>query len=205
MPFELFHEPIVPASAAGLTTEELRRYLGVGRNNVAPIARRFGIEKLHGIYPERIVWRQLFGLRPDDEAALAALREPLADINWVSKATGVPQSTIRDHLRSDHWRYDAGVQLGDVSELSSPRLRRWISALIRNRSCGSSLPAFESIPRVPFTPRNIDAHRPSPDTQPPSPDTHIDCPADRTGDQTSEDVFSALFSSVETASRQRRK
>lgn len=194
MPFELFHEPIVPASAAGLTTEELRRYLGVGRNNVIPIARRFGIEKLHGIYPESIVWRQLFGLRPDDEAALAALREPLADINWVSKATGVPQSTIRDHLRSEHWRYDAGVQLGDVSKMPSPRLRRWIPALIRTRSCGSPLPAFESIPWIPVTPETANAH-------PPSPDTHLDCPAPGTGDRTSKDVFSALFSSVATASR----
>lgn len=186
MHFKLFHEPIVPASAAGLTTEELRRYLGVGRNNVAPIARRFGIEMLHGIYPECIVWRQLFGLVPDDEAAQAALREPLADINWVSTATGVPQSTIRDHLRAGHWKYDRGVQLGDQSGTQARRLRRWLPALIRHRTCGSPLPAFNRIAPHPAYSDNADTHS-SPSK------THHTLPP--------EDVFSALLSDAAIAPR----
>ena len=194
MRFELFHAPIVPASTAGLTTQELRRYLGVGKNNVALIARRFGIENLHGIYPECIVWRQLFGLAPDDEAAQAALREPLADINWLSTATGVPQSTIRDHLRARRWSYDRGVQLGDRNGTQARRLRRWIPALIRHRTCGSPLPSFTRIAPHPLNWGSADTHSPSWTTHPPF-------PAEGTGEEPSEDVFSALFSDAATAPR----
>ncbi len=194
MQFELFREPIIPASPAGFTTEELRRYLGVGRNNVTPIMRRFGIEKLHGIYPESVVWRQLFGLGADDAAAQAALREPLGDINWVSQATSVPKSTIRDHLRSGHWKYDRGIQLGNEATIPSPRLRRWIPALIRNRICGSPLPAFTSIPALPVAPGSANGHSSSPVT---SPEPRL---VD-TGDQPSEDVFAALFAEPGPTSR----
>lgn len=187
MSFKLFREPIIPASPAGLSTDELRRYLGVGRNNVTPIARRFGIEKLHGIYPEIVVWRQLFGLTPDDDAAQAVLREPLVDINWVSQATGVPQSTIRDHLRSGRWKYDRGVQLGDEKTPPSPRLRRWIPAQIRNRRCGSPRPAFTSVAPLPVIPGSADT-RPA-------------TPTGRTDDRPSEDVFTALFADPATVSR----
>jgi len=187
MRFELFREPIIPASAAGFTTEELRLYLGVGRNNVAPIARRFGIEKLHGIYPESVIWRQLFGLGPGDDIARAALREPLADIGWLSKATGVPQSTIRDHLRSGRWKYDRGVQLGDEKTTPSPRLRRWIPALIRNRRCGSPRPAFTSVAPLPVIPGSADT-RPA-------------TPTGRTDGRPSEDVFTALLADPAAASR----
>lgn len=145
MPFELYRKPIVPASPAGLSTHELKLYLGVGRNNVSKIAHHFGIEKLHGIYPERVVWRQIFGVSPDDDVATDALREPLADINWVASATGVPISTMRGHLRSGHWQYDSGVQLGDETKSCSPRLRRWIPALIRNRRLGCPPPLFNPI------------------------------------------------------------
>ncbi|SDY85934.1 hypothetical protein [Citreimonas salinaria] len=187
MPFELFRAPIIPASPAGLSTDELRRYLGVGRNNVAAIARRFGLENLHGIYPESVVWRQLFGLGPGDDAALAALREPLADIAWVSRATGVPQSTIRGHLRSGHWRYDGGVQLGDTHNDAFPRLRRWIPTVIRSRRCGSPLPIFASIPPLPANPVGDEARaelaRTTTDEQPP------------------DDVFAALLADPAPASR----
>lgn len=115
MPFELYREPLIPASDAGYTTDELRRYLGVGRNTVTPILRRFGIRKLHGIIPEIVLWRQIFGLAPEGDAALQALREPLADITWVSRVTRVPMSTPRGHLRTGCWDYDPGIQLGDAT------------------------------------------------------------------------------------------
>ncbi|MBL3702121.1 hypothetical protein GI582_05345 [Sulfitobacter sp. BDSS02] len=187
MRFELFQEPIVPASAAGFTTEELRRYLGVGKNSVALIAQRVGIENLHGIYPECIVWRQLFGLGAADEIALAALREPLADINWVSKATGVPQSTIRDHFRSGRWQYDRGVQLGDEDGAKPPRLRRWLPALIRNRTLGSPLPAFTRVASLTVTPGD-------PGEGPAFPPENADDPS-------SADVFTALFPDPTAISR----
>lgn len=191
MSFELYRKPIIPASPAGLSTDELRRYLGVGRNNVSAIAQRFGIENLHGIYPESVVWRQLFGLTPDDDAARAALREPLADINWVSCATGVARSTIRDHLRSGTWQYDRGVQLGDDGKTQVPRLRRWIPALIRSRRFASPVPDFSSIPPLPVTPGG--------DIRPGV------LRVETTGAQPSEDVFATLLATPEPTSRQRRK
>lgn len=187
MSFELFRAPITPASPAGLTTEELKLYLGVGRNNVASIARRFGIEKLHGIYPERVVWRQLFGVGPEDEAAQAALREPLVDINWVSRATGVPPSTIRDHLRSKQWKHDFGVQLGDQRAKASPRLRRWVPALIRNRVRGAPPPTFADVAPLPVTPDGASAHPAF--------------SAENSDHRPSEDLFAALFSEPAAASR----
>lgn len=194
MSFKLFHEPIIPTCPAGFTTEELRRYLGVGRNNITPIVRRFGIQKLHGIYPERVVWRQLFGLGAEDAVAQEALREPLVDINWVSRATGVPQSTIRGHIRSERWNYDYGIQLGDKTTIPSPRLRRWIPALIRNQVCGSPLPVFVRIPARPSFPNNSNAHSSSSvEAQEFRPEYPCNQP--------SKDVFAALFASPEPASR----
>lgn len=151
MSFDLFHDPIIPAKPAGLTTGEMQRFLGVGRNNVTAIARRFRIEKLHGLYPEPIIWRQLFGIAPEDEDARALLREPLVDSCWVSQATGVPRSTLRGCLRSGRWQYDDGVQLGDDDPEKPPRLRRWIPALIRTAVLGSPAPAFASVAPIPKT------------------------------------------------------
>jgi len=191
MTFELYSKPIVPANPAGLTTDELRRYLNVGRNNVGVIAPRFGIEKLHGIYPEVVVWRQLFGLTPDNDVALAALREPLANVQWVSSATGVPTSTIRDHLRSKRWQYDFGVQLGDVSEILNPRLRRWIPALIRSRRLASPAPSFKRI-------APLHVHR-ADGTEQAIP------PVETVETEPAKDLFSSLFDDADHASRQRRK
>ncbi|WP_417480592.1 hypothetical protein [Maricaulis maris] len=146
MPFELFREPLIPASDVGYTTDELRRYLGVGRNNVTPVLSRFGILKLHGVVPETVLWHQLFGLAPADDAALQALREPLANTTWVSQVTRVPMSTLRDHLRTGRWAYDPGVQLGDTTGGGPPRLRRWIPALIRSRRLGVQPPNFTHVP-----------------------------------------------------------
>ncbi len=187
MSFKLFREPIIPASPAGLSSDELRRYLGVGRNNVTPIARRFGIAMLHGIYPESVVWRQMFGLEPSDDAARAALREPLADINWTSQATGVPPSTLRAHLRSGTWKYDGGFQLGDDQTKPAPRLRRWIPAFVRSRALGFPPPAFTSISPLRLT-LGGDVTQAIP-------------PLETADVQPSEDVFSALFSASEHAAR----
>lgn len=196
MQFSLFRAPIVPANAAGLSTEELRRYLGVGRNMVTSVARRFGIEKLHGIYSERVVWRQLFGLAPDTDAAEAALREPLADINWVSNATGVPQSTIRDHLASGAWKYDRGTQLGAEDATHPPRLRRWIPALIRSRVCGSPLPQFSCIAPLAVSADSTEMNFPRPATS--------SAPqAEQPEDGPHDDLFLALLADAQTASRQR--
>ncbi|MGJ8546661.1 MAG: hypothetical protein ACSHWZ_14540 [Sulfitobacter sp.] len=142
MPFELFRKPIIPCNLAGLTTTELRQYLNVGRDALSPILLRFGITKLHGIVPEVVLWRQLFGLEPSDQAARDALREPLADVRWVSQATGVPMSTLRHHLRNERWQYDPGIQLGEETGSTAPRLRRWIPSLIRNQRLGSATPNF---------------------------------------------------------------
>jgi hypothetical protein len=191
MTFELYRKPIIPANPAGLSTDELRRYLNVGRNNVSAVAHRFGIEKLHGIYPEVIVWRQLFGLSADDDIATSALREPLADINWVSRATGVPQSTVRDHLRSKQWQYDGGVQLGEVSETQKPRLRRWIPALIRSRRLASPAPAFSRITPIPVNAGNEKKQ------------TVFLTGTDET--QPDEDLFAALLEPSEPTARQRRE
>ena len=186
MPFELFQPALVPHSSAGLTTEELRRYLGVGRNTITPVAQRFGIEKLHGVYPEYVVWRQLFGVVADNDAAQAALREPLADLNWLSNATGVPSSTIRDHLRRGNWQYDNGIQLGDETMPSPPRLRRWLPALIRSDLCGIPLPQFTRI-----QPRPVPLN--SPDPRPP-------VAQESCTEQPSDDVFAALLSDPATSS-----
>ncbi|WP_146681611.1 hypothetical protein [Thioclava sp. F28-4] len=142
MSFELFRDPITPAKPAGFNTQELRLYLGVGRNSVTDITQRFGIDKIHGLYPECNIWRQLFGIAPSDEVAKAQLREPLADIAWVSRMTGVPLSTLRNSLRNRQWRYDYGVQLGQDDGEAYPRLRRWIPALIRAQAIGSPAPSF---------------------------------------------------------------
>ncbi|AFO92746.1 hypothetical protein D1822_15225 [Phaeobacter inhibens] len=190
MPFELYRKPIVPASPAGLSTHELKLYLGVGRNNVSKIAHHFGIEKLHGIYPERVVWRQIFGVSPDDDVATDALREPLADINWVASATGVPISTMRGHLRSGHWQYDSGVQLGDETKSCSPRLRRWIPALIRNRRLGCPPPLFNPIASLPVTSVS-DAKQ-------------TDLLSETVEAEPAEDVFSLIFEQEELTARQRR-
>lgn len=154
MPFELFREPIVPCNPAGLTTTELRQYLNVGRDALSPILRRFGITMFHGIVPEVVLWRQLFGLEPSDQAATDALREPLADVRWVSQATGVPMSTLRHHLRNGRWQFDPGIQLGDETGSSTPRLRRWIPSLIRNQRLGSAPLNFCSV--APLAPPSTD-------------------------------------------------
>lgn len=145
MPFELFREAIIPCNPAGLTTTELRQYLNVGRDALSPILLRFGITKLHGIVPEVVLWRQLFGLEPSDQATKDALREPLADVRWVSQATGVPMSTLRHHLRNGRWQYDPGIQLGEETGSTAPRLRRWIPSLIRNQRLGSAPPDFRAV------------------------------------------------------------
>lgn len=191
MPFELYRKPVVPASPAGLSTDELRLYLGVGRNNVSKIAHRFGIEKMHGIYPESVVWRQIFGVSPGDDAAADALREPLADINWVASATGVPTSTMRGHLQSGQWKYDRGVQLGHKSKLRTPRLRRWIPALIRSRRLGCPSPLFKPIAPLPVASVS-DAKQ-------------TDLLSETVETEPAEDVLSLLFEQEEPTARQRRK
>lgn len=150
MPFKLFNEPIVPVNPAGLTTGELQHYLNVGRNTVSPVLLRLGISRVHGIVPEAILWRQLFGIVPEDEEAQMALREPLVDINWVSQATGTPMSTLRDHLRTDRLQYNPGVQLGERTRTAPPRLRRWMPCIIRSQMLASQLPNFAKTPPFPL-------------------------------------------------------
>lgn len=183
MSFDLFHDPIIPANPAGLTSGEMQRYLGVGKNNVSAVARRFGIGKLHGLYPEPIIWRQLFGIAPEDEDARAFLREPLADCLWVSQATGVPRSTLRGCLRSGDWQYDDGVQLGKDDPEKPPRLRRWIPALIRTVVLGSPAPAFATVTPNP--------KRSSPDQD--REQSLCSEPAENTVAEVESSVFSALF------------
>lgn len=173
----LYRSLIIPANNAGLTTEELRRYLGVGRNSVVDVAKRLGVEKTHGIYSESVLWRQLFGVLPADDPARSLLRESLADINWVRKVTGVPNSTIRDNLRTGRWQYDRGVQLGDADAEQAPRMRRWLPALIRSRVLGTPTPNFEIVESVP-----VSAPPSNPRCEPAS-------PAD------ADDVFATLFAS----------
>lgn len=187
MPFELYREPLIPASDAGYTTDELRRYLGVGRNTVTPILHRFGIRKLHGIIPEIVLWRQIFGLAPEGDAALQALREPLADITWVSRVTRVPMSTLRGHLRTGCWDYDPGIQLGDATCGSPPRLRRWIPALIRSHRLGMQPPHF--------------AHVPPRAQLPDDGSTPLGTDRDGEGKPAFEDAFSALFGAGSAFSR----
>ena len=177
MTFELYRAKVVPAKAAGLSTEELRLYLGVGRNNVRDIAGRFGLEKMHDIYPEHILWRQLFGVLPADDLASNLLRESLADIHWVRCITGVPNSTIRDNLRTGRWQYDRGVQLGKANSEHAPRMRRWLPALIRTRVLDTPTPNFEIVEPVP-----VSAPGSNPRCEPAS-------PAD------ADDVFATLFAS----------
>ncbi|MBB05140.1 MAG: hypothetical protein CML03_06425 [Pseudooceanicola sp.] len=177
MTFELYRPEIIPAKDAGLSTKELKLYLGVGRNSVAEIARRFGVEKMHGIYPEKVLWRQLFGVLPADDSTRSLLRESLVDINWVRKVTGVTNSTIRDNLRTGRWQYDRGVQLGDADAEQAPRMRRWLPALIRTRVLGSPVPSFEIVEPVP-----VPAPGSNPRCEPAS-------PAD------AGDVFETLFAS----------
>lgn len=147
MPFENYRDPIIPVSPAGLTRAELQRYLNVGRNNVTPITLRFGIECIHGLYPEAVIWRQLFGVEPADDAARDHLREQLADINWVAWMTGVPCSTVRNAVSNASWHYDIGVQLGADRASAAPRLRRWLPTLIRCRALGDMPPSL-----IPVTP-----------------------------------------------------
>lgn len=191
MSFELFKEPLITASDAGYTTDEVRRYLGVGRNNITPILRRFGIQKQHGIVPEAVLWRQIFGLIPENDAALLALREPLADIGWVSRATGVPMSSLRDRLRSGRWAYDAGIQLGDTTGGGPPRLRRWIPALIRSHRLGVQPPDFNHVPPLPHRPEDGCSHSAS--------------SRDGQSGPAFESAFSVLFGTDAPISRQRRK
>jgi len=185
MSFEMVRQPIIPAKPAGLSTEELRRYLGVGRNAVSGIAQRFGIEKVHGLYPEPVVWRQLFGFAPDDDAARALLREPLTDINWVAWLTGHPHSTISAALREDRWRYDCGVQLGEAAGTMHPRSRRWLPCLLRAQITGAATASFRLV--EPFSTTNL--------TDQPS--------APSIAEATEPGVFSVLFEAAATTSPDR--
>lgn len=175
MPFECYRDPIIPVSPAGLTRAELQRYLNVGRNNVTPITQRFGIECVHGLYPEAVIWRQLFGVEPTDDTARDHLREQLADINWVAWMTGVPCSTVRNAVSNASWHYDIGVQLGADSASAAPRLRRWLPTLIRCRALGVRPP-----PLIPVTPIADRARH--------APATTVDLLQD-----SSDSIFAALF------------
>lgn len=132
MAFKLYLDPVIPESPLGLCRCELQTYLGVGRNEVTPIARRFQLEKVRGHYPDLAIWRQLFGLAPVCAVGTALLRERLVPIGWVSAITKIPQSTIRSHIHSGSWEFPAGVQLGDPGKSAPARLRRWRPDEIRS-------------------------------------------------------------------------
>lgn len=142
MRYDYIREPIRPASQAGFTTDELRRYLGVGRNEVSRIAARFGLTKLAGHYPERAVWRQILGVEPRDEIEANLFRQPLVDINWVSWVIDGKPSTVRNQIAAGTFAYPNGVQLGNCSSTSPPRTRRWIPEEIRRLASGRGDPGF---------------------------------------------------------------
>lgn len=120
-------KPILAKTPGLFSREEFTDYLNVGKNESLRIARRFSIPEIEGHFAERTVWRQLFGIEPDDAAATDLLRLQLQDINWMSRETGRATSTIRNRIKSGEFEYSAGVQLGDTSrETSQPRLRRWM-------------------------------------------------------------------------------
>ncbi|MCB1359167.1 MAG: hypothetical protein KDK53_22590 [Maritimibacter sp.] len=151
MCYEYIREPIRPASHAGFSTDELRRYLGVGRNEVSGIATRFGLTRLAGHYPERAVWRQVLGVEPRDEIEADLLRQPLEDIKWVSWVIDRKPSTVRGQIAAGTFSYPSGVQLGDTSTTSRPRTRRWIPEEIRRLAAGRRDPEFRRVEPFPPT------------------------------------------------------
>lgn len=130
MKLQLRLTPIVPKSPLGLSREELRSWLSVGKNEIKPIASRFNLTRLCGCFPEEDVWAKILGVQPADEPARTALREPLGDTAWISWVTRTPASTLRAKIAANSFDLDPGVQLGDTKGTSEPRLRRWNRQLI---------------------------------------------------------------------------
>jgi len=130
-----------------LTREEMGFYLRVGKNEVAGIAKRFGLRPLEGLFPERALWRQILGLEPVTAQGEDLLRLQLQDIHWVAGRTGRAVSTLRNRIRSGSFNYPPGVQLGAISPGRTPRLRRWLPEVIEAAREGRALAGIRPVPR----------------------------------------------------------
>ena len=120
-------QPKVPGL---LSRAECATYLNVGRNEVTPVMKRFGIAAREDHYSELLIWKRILGVTPIDEDARAELRFQLQDINWVSERVGKSVARIRGKIRAGSFEYHPGVQLGSTDEGKAPRLRRWVPHLI---------------------------------------------------------------------------
>ncbi|UWQ48973.1 hypothetical protein K3720_13725 [Leisingera caerulea] len=122
---------------------ELSEWLGVSRNSVAGIAKRFGLREIESLFPEADVWRKILGVEPRHEEDRVLLRRPLQDSTWFARQTGIPPSTIRAKIREGTLEYPHGVQLSEESEAGGPpRSRRWVACVIEALADGKTAPAF---------------------------------------------------------------
>ncbi|WP_206742596.1 hypothetical protein [Leisingera sp. ANG-S3] len=122
---------------------ELAVWLGVSRNSVTAIAKRFGLREIESLFPEADVWRKILGVDPRCEEDRVLLRRPLQDSTWFARQTGIPPSTIRAKIREGTLEYPHGVQLSEESEAGgAPRSRRWVACVIEGLADGKTAPAF---------------------------------------------------------------
>jgi hypothetical protein len=117
--------PIQQAEAGWFNRRELQQYLGVGKNAVAAIADRFGLNCIDGSYDERDVWRRILDLEPVHDHGVHLLRMPLRDIHWIAGRVGKAPSTVRNEIASGAFRFGRGVQIAATDTGRDARTRRW--------------------------------------------------------------------------------